>query len=159
MKEARDIAIILEEVHRNTPWYRKCHYWYCRVYSDLRYFIVNRVPCFFHRGRKGYSYIDTWGFDSYLCGVISGGLKILKENLHGAPPDLFDDNAENPTWPWEVVLDKIIEGLEAGSTLISGDFMELHDTPEDWKPKEEVLRRKFNLGMRLFRRHFFSLWD
>jgi len=103
--------------------------------------------------------MDTWSFDGYLCDVIVGGVKMLKKNLHGAPAELFDENAENPTWKWEEILDKIIEGFEAGRALIDGDFMELGDTPEEWKPREEALRRKFNLGMRLFRRYFFALWD
>lgn len=153
------IEKILEEYRKNTPWYKKCHWWGCRKYEELYHLFVNRIPCFFHRGRKGYSHIDTWSFDAYLCRVIAGGVKVLKENLHGAPPELFDEDAENQTWPWEEVLDKIIEGFEAGELLVNNDYIELDDEPEDWKPKEEALRRKFNLGMRLFKRHFFSLWD
>jgi len=143
----------------NTPWYKKIYYWFYRVFNSAVYFLRLRLPCFFRRGKNGYSYIDVWSFDSYLCDVIIGGVKLLKENLHGAPHELFDDNAENQTWKWEAVLDKIIEGFEAGRALIDMDYIHLGDTKETWMPKQEKLTAKFNEGMDLFKQYFFNLWD
>jgi len=158
-KETQDIGTFFEELDRETPWYESVYYWFYRFISDLRFFFRRRLPCFFHRGKKGYSYIDTWSFDAYLCDVIIGGVRLLKDNLHGAPPDLFDDDAENPTWKWEERLDKIIEGFEAGKSLIDCDYMEGCYEREEWEPKQKVLDDKFNEGMKLFKEHFFSLWD
>jgi hypothetical protein len=141
------------------PWWKKIYYWFYRNASDLQFSLFKRLPCFFERGKKGYSSIDTWSFDAYLCGVISGGVKHLRDNLHGAPYQLFDNHAENPTWRWEKILDTIIEGFDAGKALINNDFIEIGDTLEEWEPKEKELRRKFNRGMRLFKKYFFHLWD
>lgn len=159
MKKIRDISTFLEKLDRETPWYMSVYYWFYRLINDLRFFFMRRLPCFFHRGKKGYSYIDTWSFDSYLCDVIAGGVKLLKANLHGSPPELFDDDAKNQIWRWEEVLDKITEGFEAGRSIINTDYMELGDTREEWESKYKELEVKYNEGMDLFKEYFFNLWD
>ena len=103
--------------------------------------------------------MDTWSFDSYLCDVISGGVRFLNENLHGAPTDLFDEEAENPTWRWEETLDKIAEGFDAGKSLIDDDYIVENDSLEDRIKRVEELQIKFDEGMELFKKYFFHLWD
>lgn len=159
MKKIRDISTFLEGLDRETPWYMSVYYWFYRLINDLRFFFMRRLPCFFHRGKNGYSYIDAWSIDYYLCDVIVGLVKLLKANLHGAPHDLFDDSAENPTWKWEEILDKIIEGFQAGRAILDMDYMDGCSTREEWEPKQKELEVKYNEGMGLFKEYFFHLWD
>jgi len=138
-----------------TPWYLKIYYWFYRNTSGLRFKLLHELPCFFRRGKKGYSYIDTWSFDSYLCDVIAGGVELLKTNVHGAPPDLFDSTAKNQTWKWEEILTKISCGFKAGKALVNMDYRDR----SDWESREKELEAQFNEGMDLFRQYFFNLWD
>lgn len=135
-----------------TPWWKKVYYWFYRKTSDLRFFVFREFPCYFHRAKKGYSYIDTWSFDAYLCGVITGGLKELKNRHIGYPASLSKEE-------WDEILGKIIDGFIAGKALIDMDYMEDSCRREDWEPKEEAFKEKFEEGMNLFREYFFHLWD
>ena len=44
-------------------------------WRDWRYFFAHRVGGFFQRGRRGWADHDTWSFDTYLAGVLAGGLR------------------------------------------------------------------------------------
>jgi hypothetical protein len=67
------------------------------------------------RARRGFSDEDVWSFDAYLAGVLAGGLKALRDNLHGCPPELCSDDDE--TWAdegvkrWQAILDEMIVGF------------------------------------------------
>lgn len=154
-----DVEKIIEEYRKNTPRHTRLYYWFYRHVSDLRFFITRKLPCFFHRGRKGYSYIDTWSFDAYLCDVIVGGLKILKKNAHGCPPEFFDQDAENQLWKWEEVLERMIQGFMAGKAIVDSDYIDDAPDREERERRYDELEKIFNDGMDLFKEHFFSLWD
>lgn len=159
MKEIQDISTFLEDLDRMTPWYMKIYYWFYRNTRDVRFFFTRTLPCFFHRGRKGYSYMDAWSVDYYLCDVIPGLLRLLKANLHGAPGDIYDDEAENPMWKWEEMLDEMIEGFEAAKSILEHEYMRDSYEREEWEPKLKELQDKYDRGMDLFKEHFFQLWD
>lgn len=149
----------LKEMFGKTPWYLKIYYWLWRQVSNTRFFLSVRLPCFFIRGKNGYSYMDVWSIDHYLCSFMPNAIQDLIDSLHGAPPDLFDDDAENQTWKWEEVLGKIRDGFLAGRSLIDTDYIEIDDSREVWLPKQEKLQAKFDEGMDLFKKYFFNLWD
>lgn len=157
-KETQDINTIFDTLGR-TPWWKRIYYWFYRKTSGMRFFFTRTVPCFFYRGKNGYSYMDAWSVDYYLCDVIIGLVKLLKTNLHGAPSNLFDNEAENPTWKWEEILDKIIEGFKAAHALLEMDYMDGCHSREEWEPKQKALEAKYNEGMDLFKEYFFNLWD
>lgn len=69
----------------------------------------------FERGMKGFAKSDVWGFNTYLAGVLAGGLTVLRDNLHGCPPELCSKDDE--TWAdegverWRAILDEMIVGF------------------------------------------------
>jgi len=156
-KETQDLDTTFDTLGR-TPWWKRVYYWFYRRMSGIRN-LKRDIECFYYRGKNGYSYMDVWDFDYYLCDVITNGLKLFKANLHGGPHELFDNAAENPTWEWEEVLDKIRDGFIAGKSLMDMDYMDGCNTREEWEPKQKKLVDTFNEGMDLFKEYFFHLWD
>lgn len=67
------------------------------------------------RGRNGFATSDVWSFNDYLAGVLASGLQVLRDNLHGCPPELCSDDDE--TWAeegvkrWQAILDEMIVGF------------------------------------------------
>jgi len=151
-KAIQDINTFLEELDRMTPWWKKIYYWFYRKTRDIRFFIFDEVPCYFHRAKKGYSYIDTWSFDAYLCRVIAGGVGDLKNRHFGRPADL---SAEE----WDEILGKIIDGFLAGQKIIDMDFWVVGDDAGTNMKMENRLRVEFEEGVDLFKKYFFHLWD
>lgn len=58
----------------------------------------------FQRARRGYSTPDTFGFDTYLAGVIAGGVQELRDREIGHPGTLTADE-------WNRILDEIVAGF------------------------------------------------
>lgn len=155
MKETQDTSIFCETY--KIPWWKNVYYFFYRTVH--RVFDVKRdLKCFFVRGKKGYSYMDAWSFDSYLCRVIPGGIQQLIDNLHGAPNDLFDEKADDPTWKWQEILEKIRDGFIAGKALIDMDYWNNLDM-EATELRQKELYAEFEDGMGLFKEYFFHLWD
>ena len=46
---------------------------------------VSDIYCFWHRGRYGWCYRDTWSLDYYLNKVLAGSLEHLAQHGHGVP--------------------------------------------------------------------------
>lgn len=71
------------------------------------------------RRENGFSEADAWSFDTYLAGVIAGGVKQLAENLHGCPPELTEDakgnelrSVDEACEVWKGILEEIVVGFE-----------------------------------------------
>jgi len=126
-------------------------------YYSIKYFI--------QRGIRGYSDEDLWDFHSYLCDIISIGVKELAKNHYGCPGDLYDKTRKNDEcWKWRETLETIIKGFEAAKELDRGCMIKkiLKDgayTMEFDKKKAQQLTKKFEEGMKLFAKHFMGLWD
>lgn len=73
------------------------------------------------RAQHGFSDEDVWSFNTYLAGVLAGGLKVLRDNLHGCPPELCSEDDE--TWAdegverWRAILDQMIVGFSQEDQL------------------------------------------
>lgn len=148
MKSFKDI---FDEDYK-MPIYERVYYFFLRTWDSLVYKIKG-IKWFFQRGKKGYSDYDVWGFDSYLCKVIIGGLEQLKNNHCGCPSDLFDaDKDDNECWKWVEVLDKIINGFKAAERIIDYDY-------DIAAGEYDGLKKEFDEGMELFKKYFFGLWD
>lgn len=65
------------------------------------------------RAKRGFADEDVWSFDVYLAGVIAGGLTVLRDNLHGCPPELCENgDVDLGMKRWEAILTEIIAGFE-----------------------------------------------
>jgi len=158
MKEIQDLSTFLEEQYRKLSWLKKVYYFFLRRTRDF-HAARQKFECFFIRGKKGYSYLDTWSFDAYLCKVIPGGIQTLIDNLHGAPVDLMDEGDNDPLSKWRETLEKIRDGFLAGQKIIDMDFWVIGDDAETNMKMENRLRAEFEEGMDLFKKYFFHLWD
>lgn len=68
------------------------------------------------RGARGFSDDDTFSFDSYLAGVIAGGVRALQERGIGCPGDFMATTGmtvEERTEKWRELLGEMAEGFEA----------------------------------------------
>lgn len=127
-------------------WTSHVRWWWQRNgYKNQR----RRVMRFYQRGRKGYSTVDVWGFDSYLIDVIAGGCAELRRINHGHPMELTSEQ-------WVDILDRICTGMNAGRQLIDLEFVTDHGVDKDF---ELALKIEFDEAMDLLKAWFFGLWD
>lgn len=76
---------------------------------------------FTQRAQRGFADEDVWSFCDYLAGVLAGGLAILRDNLHGCPPELCSE--DDQTWAddgvkrWRAILDEMIVGFSQEDQL------------------------------------------
>lgn len=153
-------------------WFHSPKTFYENIESFFRW-----IKHSFQRAFRGYADCDTWGFDSYLSEVIANGLKHLKKYTHGYPGDF------NSPEEWEAALQTMIDGFEAATNIINAEYIdecitgyedhemrltngstiiEKHWPIIDFKKSkimEKALMDKFEVGMKLFHKHYFGLWD
>ena len=132
------------------------------------------------RAKRGYSDCDVWGFYHHLSDVIYGGLKQLKDNLHGYPPEITFEE-------WQSKLDDMIFAFDMAKRL-SDETIVMFDASEYEKQKErfdeickdtdvfttyydEKLVKKqkkiltkeecerYDRGWKEFKDYFYHLWD
>lgn len=157
-----------------THWFNLRNYW-----MEVKYF--------WQRGTRGWADCDLWSFDSYICEVSTPALQHLKENKYGVPGDFCtledpsDEEFQEFRINWHNTIDQMTQGFEAAQKLITEDDQEVrgffgpgplpgedlatylnrpHDI--DWEGYKAWRKKKqetFDEGMRLFHKHFFSLWD
>jgi len=166
-----------EMAHR--PWYKKAWDWiwfktfYHLTPTQLRWH-KTQVECYFIRGKHGWSYMDTWGYDLYLAQVISGGVKEILKNHYGHPCDCTDEQ-------WVDILSKIAFTFDLAirvheENLVwllredfdnEEDFLEqkehyiklAQEKPDLWKMVSDEDMERYKEGWRLFQKYFFNLWD
>ena len=99
------------------------------------------------RGLYGYTETDTYNFDTYLATIIVGGLKTFKKNKHAYPCNCGVSNSNcNCSQTWDSILDKMIDGFQAGKELTEGS-------------ENPIKRKKFHYAMNLFHKYYFALWS
>lgn len=100
--------------------------------------LKQNIKFFEQRRTRGWDDSDTWNLDTTFAMFIIPRLKRLKELTNGYPSDL--------TWKkWHNILDKMIVGFEV---MTKESFF--HYTEND--------RKKADLAMKLFSKHYRSLW-
>ena len=118
------------------------------------------------RAFRGWADCDSWEIASYLTEIMPPMLNRLKRDSHGYPGWGQASTSEK----WDALLDKIIEGFEAGKRVNNDDYyMSTNADILTRKPaKEEVLswseaskvdKKIFNDNMKVFIKWFFHLWD
>lgn len=162
--------------------YRKGYYlthpftWLDDFYRSLKYAVQRAV--------RGWDDPIVWGIDDYLCEMLPVWLCRLKQNKIGVPVEFSvegdDDKLTQASAQWNGVLDEMIAGFEAGSRLVKNNlpiyeeaeiltgygnieaFCEMVDNTgghDRIEQEIDALGAVFDLGMRLFHKHFFDLWD
>ena len=109
--------------------------------------IINKVKWKLQRVFRGYSDCDLWNLDIFLAEQILTPLKAWRKlPLHG-----YDSSCKSRE-DWMNHIDKMILSFE----LVSTDLDVSHEfTTEDYK----IRQRKIEEGLKLFAKHFQSLWD
>jgi hypothetical protein len=128
---------------------------------------LNEIKYFIQRGKRGYSNRDLWDVNSYLCEIIPQMIRHLAKNNTGCPSDLWDSKKiNNECHKWETILEEIAQGFEAGKEINDSIGCRYRVDVEDNafvfkydKKRATLLTNKFNRGMELFHKYFFSLWD
>lgn len=152
-----------------TPWYIKLGWYIKRNYKN----IVAKCRRVYQRMTRGYTDEEVWNFDYYHSKWVLPRLKQLKENIHGHPTDL--ENQEE----WMEILDKIIWAFEnindPPGPVYSDDYDHGYEMKEldkggllfspmnkdgvvDYTPVEEH-RKKVEEGLFLFASRYSNLWD
>ena len=162
-----------KEVFKKWEWYDNC-YWFIRhgIWQYI-YDIPLNIKSFFQRGIKGWANSDTWGFDSYLSKVIYNGLLHLKKHKHGYPITItpkivkdpnkdidYDENEQN----WNDIMDKMIYAFKLANDLGTGEReFYLSKLSKEKQLKFKCLTKeedkKMKMGMGLFIKHYYNLWD
>ena len=127
------------------------------IFDEIKYFI--------ERGRKGYSSRDLWSFSDFLCEIIPDAVRKLKKKSFGCSSELYDKSRINDEChKWKKILEEIAQGFEAGKSILDLKYFK-HEkkgeyyTHEIDEEKSKLLAQKYERGMELFKRYFFSLWD
>ena len=118
------------------------------------------------RAFRGYADCDGWGITFYMVEIMPPMLKQFKVDTHGYPGW---GQASTPE-KWDAVLDKIIEGFEAGKRVnddeyfmaTNADILTRQPTREEvlsWGELSKADQKIFNDNMKLFIKWFFHLWD
>lgn len=129
----------------------------CRMWYKLEG-IYDEIKWFFQRGKRGYSECDIWGLNDYLVDILIPTLTWLRDNHHGCPPDLWDNDAieEDPCHKWKKILDEMVKGFKAYKEM---DAIFCNEDFDIAKKKLPQLEKKFRKTMRLFNKWFFHLAD
>ena len=152
-----------------------------RTYFNRKYFAIKNfltdIPLhtrsFFHRGKKGWSSYDVWGFGGYLATVIKEGLLHLRKIHHGYPANLTEVK-------WIGILNKMIKTFTLAEGIFDNEI--LYTPSKDWTLKrysemkklmDEINKKhggntrvlneqevkEYEEGFDLFQEYFFNLWD
>jgi hypothetical protein len=99
-----------------------------------------RAKWWFQRRLRGWDDRDTWSLDVAIARFTLPRLKAMRDGVIGFPAHLADMGA------WQRILDDIIYAME----VCADD--------ERWY-EAETDHRRVSRGLRLFGRHFRSLWN
>jgi hypothetical protein len=67
------------------------------------------INCAWQRAIKGYCYRDLWRMDWFYTQLFIDSIREFKKNLHGAPQEFFDNDAENQIERWESYLEEMAQ--------------------------------------------------
>lgn len=111
----------------------------------------------YQRVTRGYSDWDTWDLDTYYQQLFADSVRHFARNLHGAPYEFYDDNADNPIQKWEDYLNEMADHFDES---LRDYFEEVDSTNiEEFNNFENYKMEEFYKGFDMMREVFFSLWD
>jgi hypothetical protein len=128
--------------------------------------LLQTIKHWYQRAKRGYSYQDLWSFNSYLSSIIPPALREYNKNVSGCPGDLYDESKINDgCHKWKEILEEIAQGFEAAEEMKNIHFLYRKDNPdrshsfEYDEKRAQYLVNKFERGIDLFKKYYFSLWD
>ena len=81
-------------VFQKSPYRKRC------IIENIKYY-CRCLKYAWQRATRGYSDLDLWNLNIFYLNLFTNSLIDFKENLHGAPNDLYDGGEENPIKKWE----------------------------------------------------------
>ena len=142
------------------------------------------INCAWQRAIKGYCYRDLWSMDYFYSQLFVDSMREFKKNLHGAPLEFFDNDAENQIERWENYIEEMaqhfynyLEENEAQKNEYEEEFHRLNpfcckkinnspeaaDIRKKWFEREKELaswrREELDKGLNMLRESFPALWD
>ncbi len=106
--------------------------------KDAKMYVVR----YHQRGMRGFADCDTWSLDGYLLSWLPEAIQQIRE--FPAHPEGFTSDE------WDEILGRMIAGLECGYQLIDFQYETMNETIN--------LQEEVEIGLDLFREHFFHLW-
>ena len=70
------------------------------------------INCAWQRATKGYCYRDLWSMDYFYSQLFVDSMREFKKNLHGAPQEFFNRDAENQIERWENYIEEMAQHFE-----------------------------------------------
>ena len=70
------------------------------------------INCVWERAIKGYCYRDLWSMDYFYSQLFVDSMREFKKNLHGAPQEFFDKDAENQIERWKNYIEEMAQHFE-----------------------------------------------
>jgi len=145
--------------------------WPGDTYREIKYFI--------QRGKRGYSDRDGWGMHSYTAEIILAMLKKLKENDYSIPSCIthvdgkevytfeegkkkWDDILDTMIFTWDITV-KVDDNITIFYTSDPKQIAFFDEMKKKYPNSYRILTKeeqeRYDLGWKLFKDHFFSLWD
>ena len=145
-------------------------------FHDLYYSIIRfcertprEIKTFIQRGKRGYGDSDIWSLGYYLAGMIENSVKHLKKYENSSPCGMTEGQ-------WIDTLNAISYTFYLAKRCADGDLFFIrdkkqrekfdktleninkeHDRNDRCMTLKEI--RDYDLGWKLFKTYFFSLWD
>ena len=142
-------------------------------YSIIRFLddMPSNIIAFFQRGKRGYGNKDTWYLNYYLSKLIESSIECFKKESYSHPIDMTEgqwiDTLNTIAYTFELA--KRCSGDDNGLLLIRDKkqrikydktFSKINkkfNVNDRCMTSKEI--RDYDLGWKLFKTHFFSLWD
>lgn len=104
---------------------------------------------FFIRGAQGWCYDDTNNLSYYLLIIIPPILRRIRDTSKSYPAEMTEEI-------WKEKLNIMLEGFKAAGNLLELAYFD-EFTGKINQQQYNILRTKFDTGMKEFHNHFFSL--
>ena len=155
------------------PWYERAwDFVYLPVYRFFRWIIWENIKPsnfkhWYQRAKQGYSYQDCWSVDWYLADIIPKMVRQLKNNAHGHPGDITEEE-------WSDVLEDIARAFELEYEIIDYVLYDCADKKQE-RHMKKLMKDKDSFegcrimttaekctrdrGWKYFRKYFYNLWS
>ena len=151
--------------------------------NDLKYLIPRKIDDWkfeiewaWQRVFRGYDDRMIWDLHFYLSEYLPKIIRKLAKNAYGYPASINkkDKKEFKNIKDWKNTLEKIAKGFDAAGKIDRDEFMKKiklkkprkdmfgEDSYIDYKVDKKYykqLTKEFNVGIELFKKYFFNLWD
>lgn len=124
------------------------------LYQPHEYVIdlYNQAKWFIQRGMRGYSDSDVWGWYSYMAKINDAALRHLADNKMGHPCGMTMKG-------WRTRLLKMADGFQAVIEEENDVTSYKRLTQREYRALVQRRWNRLDAGLKLYSKHFQSLWD